>query len=79
MLCTKAAYKLIDKTKDYGHIVNINSVVGHSVPSMAGAEVNINVYAGTKYAVTATTEVIRQELNYLQNKKVKISVSFLRA
>ena len=75
VLCTKAAYKLIDKTQDYGHIVNINSILGHSVPSISSNEVMTNVYAGTKYAVTATTEVIRQELNFLKNKKVKVSVS----
>lgn len=32
-----------------------------------------NVYPGTKHAVTASSEVLRQELNYLKNEKVRVS------
>lgn len=57
-----------------GHIVNINSISGHCVPIFGEIPMS-NVYAGSKHAVTAITEVLRQELNYLQNSKIKVSVS----
>lgn len=70
---TKAAYRHLKKYDAYGHIVNVNSILGHSVLKL-GEKPTLNVYAGTKHAVTATTEVLRQELNYLQNRKVRVSV-----
>ncbi|KAK5649469.1 hypothetical protein RI129_000498 [Pyrocoelia pectoralis] len=51
-----------------GHIIHINSMSGHKVvyhPLM-------NLYPATKYAVTALTETLRQELNSL-GSKIKIS------
>ncbi|RZC34884.1 adh short domain containing protein [Asbolus verrucosus] len=51
-----------------GHIVHINSIAGHKVPNFPG----INVYPASKYAVTALTETLRQELNQL-GSKIKIS------
>jgi NADP+-dependent farnesol dehydrogenase len=56
-----------------GHIVNMNSVVGHSVPFSGGDIPAYNIYPGTKYAVTATTEVMRQELLLLNNDKIRFS------
>lgn len=54
---TRAAYSLMNKSDDYGIIVNINSVVGHIVPFPADGESHSSIYPGTKFAVTATTEV----------------------
>lgn len=71
--CTKAVYRHLKKHDDIGHIININSVFGHAVPPF-GAEPIFNIYPGTKHAITATTEVLRQELNYLKNDKVKVTV-----
>lgn len=71
--CTKAAYRHLKKYDAIGHIININSVFGHGVPSF-GPEPNVNIYPGTKHAITATTEVLRQELNFLKNHKVKVTV-----
>ena len=56
-------------------IVNINSVAGHNVPFMKEGQTS-NVYNGTKHAVTATTEVLRQELIHMKKEKIRISVSF---
>lgn len=72
--CTKAAYKHMKKYDSIGHIININSIYGHGVPKFVDFPA-VNIYPGTKHAMTATTEVIRQELNYLKNNKVKITVS----
>lgn len=79
LLCTKAAYRLLEKNDDYGHIINMNSVYGHTViPFQQNTAPRLNIYPGTKHAVTATTEVIRLELNAKKNKKVKISVRILQ-
>ena len=72
--CTKFAFQLMKKLDDYGHIININSIYGHGVP-IVSTDPRTNVYSGTKHAITATTEIIRQELNFLKNKKVRVSVS----
>ncbi|KAK5644451.1 hypothetical protein RI129_005751 [Pyrocoelia pectoralis] len=53
-----------------GHIIHINSIVGHTVPNVP----NYNVYVAAKYAVTALTETLRQELRSI-NSKIKITVS----
>lgn len=75
MNTTKAAYRHLQKYDDYGHIINVNSIVGHNVVKF-GRKPVVNMYAASKYAVTATTEVLRQELNYLQNRKVRVSVGY---
>ena len=64
------------KLDDYGHIININSIYGHGVP-IVSTDPRTNVYAGTKHAITATTEILRQELNFLKNKKIRVSVGFI--
>lgn len=61
------------KTRDaYGYIIVINSVTGHQLPLLPPG-IEFGVYPGTKYAITATTEIIRQELVYQNNRKVRIT------
>lgn len=72
---TRYAFALMKKSDDYGIIVNINSIAGHITPFPKDGKSAANVYHGTKHAVTATTEILRQELVCMNNKKVKISVS----
>lgn len=70
--CTREAFHSMKNRGFDGHIVNINSTSGHSLPWMVGI-LDLNVYPATKYAVTALTEVLRQEL--IQHKtKIKITV-----
>jgi NADP+-dependent farnesol dehydrogenase len=71
LLCTKAAVRLMNEQNDMGLTVNINSIKGHSVPFVVGQEPNTNIYAGTKHAVRAATEILRQEL---VNTKIRVSV-----
>lgn len=73
VLCTKEAYKLMKSPGNPGYIININSISGHS--TAFPAEYAINVYPGTKHAVTAITDVVRRELTFLKNKDIKITVS----
>jgi NADP+-dependent farnesol dehydrogenase len=76
LLCTKEAFKLMKTRDGYGFIININSIVGHKVPFIAGVKPFSNIYSGTKHAVTAATEVLRQELIFMKNDRIRVSVSF---
>jgi NADP+-dependent farnesol dehydrogenase len=68
--CSREAIRLIKKSDDYGLVVNINSVLGHVIPFPA---VRLNVYPPTKFAVTAISEVLRQELIVSKNEKIRIA------
>jgi NADP+-dependent farnesol dehydrogenase len=68
-VATREAVKVMKAEKIDGHIIHINSVAGHTVPNFPGS----NVYPASKYAVTALTETLRQELNHL-GLKIKITV-----
>uniref|UniRef100_A0A8C7ZAU1 Dehydrogenase/reductase SDR family member 11 n=1 Tax=Oryzias sinensis TaxID=183150 RepID=A0A8C7ZAU1_9TELE len=58
-ICTREAYKSMkERNVDDGHIINVNSMGGHRVVPSADE----HFYCATKYAVTALTEGIRQEL-----------------
>lgn len=70
--CTRKAFHLMEKSNDYGIIINIGSVAGHGIPSL---DFKFNVYPGTKHAVRATTEVIRLELAKNNNTKIRVAVS----
>lgn len=69
-ITTREAIKDMRANNVDGHIVHVNSIVGHSVPNVVG----LNMYPSTKYAVTALTESVRQELAQM-GSKIKISVS----
>lgn len=68
--CSREGFRLIKKSDDYGMIINIGSIVGHMVPFR---ENSLNVYAPSKYAVTAVSEVLRQELIIQGNDKIRVS------
>lgn len=70
--CARLAYKSMETRKAYGYIVNINSIYGQGLPFMPEG-IQIGVYPGTKYAITATTEILRQELVRLGNRKVRVT------
>jgi NADP+-dependent farnesol dehydrogenase len=70
--CSQEAFKIMKNNDDYGFIININSVVGHNIPFV---NYSMNVYPSTKFAVTATTEVMRQELVNMKNDKIRVAVS----
>lgn len=58
-ICTREAYQSMkERNVDDGHIININSMSGHRVVPVAAT----HFYSSTKYAVTALTESLRQEL-----------------
>lgn len=71
-LCSHFAIKQMREYKIDGHIVNISSVVGHQVIKMPLP--TFNMYAPSKFAVTALEKVLEQELAYY-GTKIKVSVS----
>lgn len=69
-IATREAVKIMKANNINGHIIHINSMSGHRVP----IGFRMNVYPASKYAVTALTESLRQELNSFKSK-IKVSVS----
>ncbi|KAJ3651593.1 hypothetical protein Zmor_017623 [Zophobas morio] len=67
-IATREAVKIMRENDIKGHIVHINSISGHNVVYVP----KNNVYTATKFAVTALTETLRQELNVL-GSKIKVS------
>uniref|UniRef100_UPI003AADFC85 dehydrogenase/reductase SDR family member 11-like isoform X1 n=1 Tax=Centroberyx gerrardi TaxID=166262 RepID=UPI003AADFC85 len=58
-ICAREAYQSMkERNVDDGHIININSMSGHRVIHSA----DVHFYSATKFAVTALTEGLRQEL-----------------
>lgn len=71
--CTREAYKSMNKRGTYGYIININSISGHYVPIPTPELASYNTYAASKYAITATTETLRHELTWSNNKKIRVA------
>ncbi|CAG9856727.1 unnamed protein product [Phyllotreta striolata] len=67
-IATTLAIKIMKENGINGHIININSITGHSVPQIPFH----NMYPASKHAVTALTETFRQDINKL-NLKIKIT------
>ena len=57
LIATREAIQDMERRGVTGHVVNVSSMAGHRVPGPDSA-----VYAGTKFAVRAITEGLRQEL-----------------
>ena len=68
-VATKEAVKMMKSNKINGHIIHINSTFGHQITTY-----NWNVYPASKFAVTALTETLRQELA-ASGCKIRVTVS----
>ncbi|GAB0092771.1 hypothetical protein DMENIID0001_078050 [Sergentomyia squamirostris] len=60
VFCTREAYKSMEKHGRNSHVVHINSIAGHAVP-FHHTMPSTNIYSPSKFAVTAITEIHRQE------------------
>lgn len=69
--CTREAFQIMKQKNIAGHIININSIIGHHIPNLS-AQSPSNIYPATKFALTAMTEVYRQELS---NEKTNVRVT----
>lgn len=72
IISAREAYQSMKRRNVDGHIVNMNSVVGHGVPVGVDTLTTYNVYPATKHAVTALTETFRIEL-LNENSRVKLT------
>jgi NADP-dependent 3-hydroxy acid dehydrogenase YdfG len=57
LIASREAIRDMERRGAAGHVVHVSSMAGHRVPGVDSA-----VYAGTKFAVRAITEGMRQEL-----------------
>lgn len=72
VICTREAFRLMEKHEDLCYIININSILGHISYK---AEFNeTNIYSATKFGVTSHTEYVRLELVHKGNKRVRLTV-----
>lgn len=71
--CTRAAFKSM-KRQELGYVININSICGHFVPFPTENVPSYNIYPASKYGVTATNEMLRQELIFTECKdKIRVT------
>lgn len=68
-IATREAVTIMKANNINGHIIHMNSILGHSINTP-----RVNVYPASKFAVTALTEVLRQELMSFESK-IKITVN----
>ncbi|XP_076295378.1 uncharacterized protein LOC143216327 [Lasioglossum baleicum] len=57
-ICAREFSKSIKKRKTRGHIVNINSILGHYAEAI---QIPVGLYSASKYGVTALTAELRHE------------------
>ncbi|XP_033212858.1 farnesol dehydrogenase-like [Belonocnema kinseyi] len=60
LYCTQQAVKIMKESGEEGHIININSIVGHRI--IRNADMSANIYPATKHAITAITSTFEMEL-----------------
>ncbi|XP_066140740.1 farnesol dehydrogenase-like [Euwallacea fornicatus] len=67
-ICTKEAIASMKSKNLKGHIININSVAGHTIIDYPA----LNVYCATKHGLKAMTETMRLEIN---SEKLPIKIT----
>lgn len=72
--CSRLAFEQMKKKDSHGYIININSVAGHRPLKSSKS----NVYASSKYAVTAACFTMKDELIAMKNDKIRVTVSILK-
>ncbi|XP_022215163.2 farnesol dehydrogenase [Drosophila obscura] len=62
--CLREGLKLMAVSNARGHIVVMNSVLGHRIPEVPVPL--FSVYPATKHAITALCQTVRQEIHFLK-------------
>ncbi|XP_059611166.1 farnesol dehydrogenase-like [Phlebotomus argentipes] len=71
VFCTREAYKSMEKHGRNSHVVHINSTAGQQIFCYQD-DISYNMYTPSKFAVTAITEIHRQE--FIRSKRhIKVS------
>ncbi|XP_002022919.2 farnesol dehydrogenase [Drosophila persimilis] len=74
--CTQRAFQSMRQRSASGHVVLLNSVVGHYLFNpLPGSQQELNMYPATKHAVTALTELFRQEMREFKTQVKVTSIS----
>ncbi|XP_030758781.1 farnesol dehydrogenase-like, partial [Sitophilus oryzae] len=68
LIATREVVQNMKANNTEGHIVHINSILGHTVSDFP----NLNVYPATKHAITALAETLRLDFRR-ENLKIKIT------
>ncbi|XP_030563165.1 farnesol dehydrogenase [Drosophila novamexicana] len=74
--CTQRIFESVRQRNTPGHVVLINSIVGHYLFNpLPGSVQELNMYPATKHALTAMTELFRQEFRDLKSHIKVTSIS----
>ncbi|XP_044317090.1 farnesol dehydrogenase [Drosophila rhopaloa] len=74
--CSQRAFESMRQRHSAGHVVLINSIVGHYIFNpLPGSQQELNMYPATKHAVTALTELFRQEMREFKTQVKVTSIS----
>ncbi|XP_039497930.1 farnesol dehydrogenase [Drosophila santomea] len=74
--CTRRAFESMRQRQSTGHVVLINSIVGHYIFNpLPGSQQELNMYPATKHAITALTELFRQEMREFKTQVKVTSIS----
>nr|XP_003705288.1 PREDICTED: dehydrogenase/reductase SDR family member 11-like [Megachile rotundata] len=71
-ICTREATKSLRRRKARGHIINVNSVLGHNVRFVTASS---SLYETSKHAITGMSEALRREMLQLKAPIKVTSVS----
>lgn len=71
-IATREAIRSMRENDVAGIIINVNSIFGHNIAS----KFPLSVYGASKFAVTALTKILKNELNNIQSR-IKVTVSIL--
>ncbi|XP_055612045.1 farnesol dehydrogenase-like [Uranotaenia lowii] len=71
VICSREAFQSMKQRSVDGHIIHINSITGHHVVNFP----KLSMYPASKFAVTAITETMRNELRTAETKIKVTSIS----
>lgn len=66
-ICLKEAVNLMKETSGKGHVIIMNSILGHRIPDIPpNMRPPFGLYPSSKHALLALAQSLRQEISYLK-------------